>query len=222
MCHSTDSGIDIKAFQISNEGATIVKENLVKPAKDPLYLRVKKSHGNYLYPEISYFTKNEYDRDVIRKADPYLPTYHLIISLRHSFPKDPNPSFKSNSFAATLDINWNEVKAHTNQRGKVFYNRLLDFNLYMALGLNIGVEHPLVIGISELFKTGEASERELSQLLEELYEEFQPDIEQGDNALIEFVNQVMLMGFDEQQAREAAFVTGCSSVEAAINYILNA
>jgi len=107
LCYGTDRNqdpndkekkavVDLDAFQISNQGACLVKEGVIKPSKeDPIQFRVRKSNEKYIFPELQFMDVNEYGKDVIKRADPFFPALFFIIGLRQGVLRNnPKPKFK--------------------------------------------------------------------------------------------------------------------------------
>ena len=74
------------------------------------------------------------------KADPYFPNEYGIISLRHSFPKQPNPLFTSFEFpienrsTSSILQTKKAVLDHLQKyNGSSFFARLKDFHLLLYI-----------------------------------------------------------------------------------------
>jgi nuclear protein localization family protein 4 len=73
--------IEIEAYQVSDQCMALVKDGVITSSKDPKLMRVKKSKKRYI-PDVMYKDTNEYNLEVVRKAEPYLPTEFFIIPVQ--------------------------------------------------------------------------------------------------------------------------------------------
>jgi len=89
--------VELQAYQVSDQCIALVRDGIIAPAKKQNEMRVRKSKKLYI-PEVTFRAKDEYNHEVVRKAEPNFPIEFFIIPIRHSAPKIPNPLFKSNQF----------------------------------------------------------------------------------------------------------------------------
>jgi nuclear protein localization family protein 4 len=251
LVHGNKEGhIDVAAYQVSNQCAGLVRDGVIKAAKDPEFFRVRKSTNETLFPDIYYRRKNEYGFNVQTKAEPNFPTDFFVISVRHSFPKDPRPRFQKFTFPienrphrpqSARDVQ----KQLEGQHGTAFFDSLTDFHLLLFLLFNLpqDVYEKIIYGIKE---RGKLFDRDV-----------RPAIEQWINKQLggsaaptaatntpsntgaaapnnnsntggpknpreqEMREQLLLMGYSEQQANEALWATNYGSLEQAIEFLLN-
>ncbi|TIA91023.1 hypothetical protein E3P81_02268 [Wallemia ichthyophaga] len=93
-----NGGIDISAFQISDQGMALIDADIVEPSVEPSTLRMKESKPGKYIPDVFYRYKNEYGIDVKKNAKPCFPVEYLLVNLTHGFPNQSNPVFKSSVF----------------------------------------------------------------------------------------------------------------------------
>lgn len=139
-----EGNIEISAWQLSNQITRLIRDGAVRDAKEPQYLRVRPSKDNIIYPDVFYRHKNEYGFFVNSKADPDFPIEYALVSLRHSFPKDPQPLFKSidfpieNRMAYQVAPTGGAVLDHIKGlHGASYVNRLCDFHLLLFLSKHV-------------------------------------------------------------------------------------
>lgn len=140
---NAEGNIEISAYQMSNQVARLVRDGVVRATKkDPGMLRVRESTPETLYPDVYYNHRNEYNLMVQSKADPGFPNEFGIVSLRHSFPINPNPLFKLVAFPIenrTPSIpNPSQVQsAFHNKAGAAYAAALSDFHLILYVALQL-------------------------------------------------------------------------------------
>lgn len=93
-----DGGIDISAFQISDQGMALVDADIIEPSVEPSTLRMKESKPGKYIPDVFYRYKNEYGIDVKKNAKPCFPVEYLLVNLTHGFPNQSNPVFRNSVF----------------------------------------------------------------------------------------------------------------------------
>lgn len=95
---TAEGGIDVIAWQASENAEAMVKAGIVEPSVDPGVVRVRvPGEGEYV-PEVFYSFKNEYGLQVKMPARPTFPVEYLFVNVTHGFPVSPNPLFLSNAF----------------------------------------------------------------------------------------------------------------------------
>ena len=223
-----------------------MRDGVIKASKDPQFFRVRKSTDETLFPDIYYRRKNEYGFNVQTKAEPNFPTDFFVISVRHSFPKDPRPRFQKFSFPienrphrpqSARDVQ----KQLEGQHGTAFFDSLTDFHLLLFLLFNLpqDVFEKIIYGIKE---RGKLFDRDVRPAIEQWITK-----ELGGNASAtatttsattttapnsnlaapknprehEMREQLLLMGYSEQQANEALWATSYGSLEQAIEFLLS-
>jgi hypothetical protein len=194
-----------------------------------------------LFPDIYYRRKNEYGFNVQTKAEPNFPTDFFVISVRHSFPKDPRPRFQKFSFPienrphrpqSARDVQ----KQLEGQHGTAFFDSLTDYHLLLFLMFNLpqDVFDKIIFGIKE---RGKLFDRDVRPAIEQWINKQlggaavtgSPPVtpatatgaEPKNAREQEMREQLLLMGYSEQQANEALWATNYGSLEQAIEFLLN-
>ncbi|CAD6571324.1 MAG: nuclear protein localization protein 4 [Tremellales sp. Tagirdzhanova-0007] len=93
-----EGGIDVIAWQATEQGEAMVKAGLVEASVDPGVVRVRRAGEGEYVPEVFYSFKNEYGIQVKMPAKPTFPVEYLFVNITHGFPNEPNPLFLSHSF----------------------------------------------------------------------------------------------------------------------------
>jgi nuclear protein localization family protein 4 len=228
-----DGTVDVSAWQVSNQCAGLVRDGVIRASKDPSKFRVRKSKSaEVLYPDIFYRAKNEYGYQVLNKADPFFPVDFCIVSLRHSFPKEPHPKFSSFSFPIENrqpPPSMRDLQAEIRGKyGKVFLDTLSDFHLLLFLSyhLDSSTFDKLINGIKE---GGTLTDADVRPILESVIRKQLGDTTSATASSVgdhpqnrreaEFMQQLLLMGYSEQQAKEALWATNYSSIEQAVDFL---
>jgi hypothetical protein len=198
-----------------------------------------------LFPDIYYRRKNEYGFNVQTKAEPNFPTDFFVISVRHSFPKDPRPRFQKFNFPienrphrpqSARDVQ----KQLEGQHGTAFFDSLTDYHLLLFLMFNLpqDVFDKIIFGIKE---RGKLFDRDVRPAIEQwINKQLGGAAPTGSPAVTpattpatatraepknareqEMREQLLLMGYSEQQANEALWATNYGSLEQAIEFLLN-
>ena len=116
-----DGGIDVAAYQVSEQATAMVEADMIEASVDPGIVRVKeedRSHDSARYvPDVFFRFKNEYGLEVKKSAKPCFPVEYLLVNVRlfwkcclawsylfptqvsHGFPQNPSPLFRSIKFS---------------------------------------------------------------------------------------------------------------------------
>ncbi|KAI5449687.1 nuclear protein localization protein 4 [Naganishia albida] len=95
---SEEGGVDILAFQVTEQAVAMVQADMIEASVDPGTVRVKREEGDRYVPDVFYSYKNEYGIQVKDNAKPCFPVEYLLVNLTHGFPNDPNPLFQNIAF----------------------------------------------------------------------------------------------------------------------------
>ncbi len=76
-----ESNIDIQAYQISNIGMAMVRDEIVEASVDPALMRVKKSTSEQYVPEVFYKYKNKYGIMIKEAAKPTFHVDYLLVTV---------------------------------------------------------------------------------------------------------------------------------------------
>ncbi|KAK7694263.1 hypothetical protein QCA50_001443 [Cerrena zonata] len=94
-----DGGIDVSAYQVSEQACAMVDADMIEASVDPGIVRVKeedRSQDNARYvPDVFFRYKNEYGLEVKKSAKPCFPVEYLLVNVSHGFPQEPAPLFRS-------------------------------------------------------------------------------------------------------------------------------
>ncbi|KAH8120614.1 polyubiquitin-tagged protein recognition complex, Npl4 component, partial [Phellopilus nigrolimitatus] len=97
-----EGGIDINAYQASEQACAMVDADMIEASVDPGIVRIKledRSENAARYvPDVFFRYKNEYGIDVQKSAKPSFPVEYLLVNVTHGFPQNPSPLFLSNKF----------------------------------------------------------------------------------------------------------------------------
>lgn len=98
-----EGGIDVSAYQASDQAVAMVKADMIEASVDPGTVRLKddesqegklSTRARYI-PDVFYRYKNKYGIDIKENAKPCFPVDYLLVSLTHGFPDAPSPLFCS-------------------------------------------------------------------------------------------------------------------------------
>jgi len=91
-----EGGIDVSAYQASDQAVAMVKADMIEASVDPGIVRLKDDdqeiRARYI-PDVFYRYKNKYGIDIKENAKPCFPVDYLLVSLTHGFPDSPSPLF---------------------------------------------------------------------------------------------------------------------------------
>ncbi|THH04749.1 hypothetical protein EW145_g5290 [Phellinidium pouzarii] len=97
-----EGGIDISAYQVSEQACAMVDADMIEASVDPGIVRVKeedRSENAARYvPDVFFRYKNEYGIDVQKSAKPCFPVEYLLVNVTHGFPQNPSPLILSQNF----------------------------------------------------------------------------------------------------------------------------
>eukprot|EP00164_Ancoracysta_twista_P000202 GFYU01000293.1.p1 GENE.GFYU01000293.1~~GFYU01000293.1.p1 ORF type:complete len:614 (-),score=197.83 GFYU01000293.1:291-2132(-) len=139
LLSGTEEGsADIEAYQVSDQCASLVRDGIIFPGKaSKKKMRARKTDEDQYIPDVSYRQKNEYNLDVIEKADPGLPTDFFLIQIRHGAPKESNPVFPVHEFPVygrpTRSVTTNTLKEYLKRNPSNTGDNLKDWNLVLFL-----------------------------------------------------------------------------------------
>jgi nuclear protein localization family protein 4 len=95
---SETGDVCIEAMQVSNQCMGLVGDKIITAKPDNLkFVKVKRTTKRYI-PEVHYRSKGDYNVEVLKKAEPYMPTEFFLVMVNHSAPLQPKPLFKVNAF----------------------------------------------------------------------------------------------------------------------------
>ncbi|KAI0079865.1 polyubiquitin-tagged protein recognition complex Npl4 component [Panus rudis PR-1116 ss-1] len=97
-----DGGIDVSAYQVSEQACAMVDADMIEASVDPNIVRVKEEDrdedsARYV-PDVFFRYKNEYGLEVKKSAKPCFPVEYLLVNVSHGFPQEPSPLFRSIQF----------------------------------------------------------------------------------------------------------------------------
>jgi nuclear protein localization family protein 4 len=96
-----DGGIDVSAYQVSEQATAMVEADMIEASVDPGIVRVKeedRSHDSARYvPDVFFRYKNEYGLEVKKSAKPCFPVEYLLVNVSDSFKDIISPSTTNNS-----------------------------------------------------------------------------------------------------------------------------
>ncbi|KAH9836514.1 polyubiquitin-tagged protein recognition complex Npl4 component [Rhodofomes roseus] len=99
---TADGGIDVSAYQVSEQACAMVEADMIEASVDPGIVRVKeedRSEDSARYvPDVFFRYKNEYGLDVQKSAKPCFPVEYLLVNVSNGFPQNPSPVFHSATF----------------------------------------------------------------------------------------------------------------------------
>lgn len=83
---TADGGIDVSAYQVSEQACAMVETDMIEASVDPGIVRVKeedRSENSARYvPDVFFRYKNEYGLDVQKSAKPCFPVEYLLVNVR--------------------------------------------------------------------------------------------------------------------------------------------
>lgn len=94
---NVEGGIDVQAYQVSNNAMAMVEADIIEPSVEPGTMRVKDETATRYVPDVFYKYKNKYGVNVQENAKPCFPVEYLLVTLTHGFPSNPNPLFRAKS-----------------------------------------------------------------------------------------------------------------------------
>ncbi|KAI0793281.1 NPL4 family-domain-containing protein [Abortiporus biennis] len=97
-----DGGIDVSAYQVSEQACAMVEADMIEASVEPGIVRVKEEDrtqdsARYV-PDVFFRYKNEYGLEVKQSAKPCFPVEYLLVNMSYGFPQHPTPLFRSTNF----------------------------------------------------------------------------------------------------------------------------
>lgn len=140
---NSENQIHFEAYQISNQGMALVRDNCLVPTHDcPELASVKESSAEQYVPDVFYKYKDEFGNERTQLGRP-LPIEYLLIDLPSGFPKEEVYHFHKHSKepfpGCNRDAigefqNFGFVTKYFNQFSeKEFFDAVADFQLLIAL-----------------------------------------------------------------------------------------
>jgi nuclear protein localization protein 4 homolog len=239
-----EGDIEISAWQLSNQITRLIRDGAVRDAKEPQFLKSRPSKDGIIYPDVFYRHKNEYGFFVNSKAAPNFPVEYALVSLRHSFPKDPQPLFKSVDFPIENRPAYQNAPTGAavlaylqNLHGATFVSRLTDFHLLLFLKKYVDKQTFALIH-KAVTQPGSVIETEIRPRLEAQWAASQPaapkpaaaapsgnSASKGSDPAAarqqEMISQLTAMGYPADQAQQALWATNYVSVENALDLLLS-
>lgn len=84
-----EGGVDIAAYQVSEQACAMVEADMIEASVDPGIVRVKEEDRNEnsarYVPDVFFRYKNEYGLDVQKSAKPCFPVEYLLVNVRFDF-----------------------------------------------------------------------------------------------------------------------------------------
>jgi len=220
----------MKVYQVSDQCMGLVSAGIIASAKDESLLKIKKTTKRYI-PDILYRKIDKYKNNVITKADPTFPTEFFIIPLRQSAAKDPKPLFRQHKFP--IEHRENQVqtlalaKQHTEKLP--FNDALSDFHFLLYI-FNFLTSQPNFNEKSLLnicnYVVKKERENDVKLIFQDIFKSVQaqppkPTQNPPTNAKEQqIIDQLVAMGYNATQAKEAVWATGSSGVEQAMDFLL--
>jgi nuclear protein localization family protein 4 len=109
MSGTKEGGIDVTAYQVSEQACALVDADLIEPSVEPGIVRVKKEDrsaetARYV-PDVFFRYKNEYNLDVQKSAKPAFPVEYLLVNVGVQCVEwDQNSPFSGNSRVSCYPI----------------------------------------------------------------------------------------------------------------------
>lgn len=217
----TDDGrVEIQVFQASDQCMALVKDGIITVSDNPQFMRLKRLRRRYL-PDVVYTTKNEYNREVLQKANPNMPLEFFIIRLSEGAAKNPNPFFKSIQFPIENRSNKNQSLEMVNNQinSAPLHSALSDFHLLIYLAKKIDQNSMNTILEYILTQQNEDKVRAtLKQILENVTAPMKTTV-QGHPNEAEWISMLTSMGYSATQAQEALWATNYQGIENAIDFL---
>jgi nuclear protein localization family protein 4 len=90
-----EGGVEIEAYQVSNECLSLVKNDLIQPTFHPNHMMLRNIPQK---PTLQYRYVDKYGNAVSEIADPHFPIEYMLVTLSHGFPQISNPWFKAQKY----------------------------------------------------------------------------------------------------------------------------
>jgi len=156
--------VELQPYQVSDQLMSLVRDGLISSkAKQVDMLRIRHSKKQFI-PDVTYRGKDEYNNEVIKKAEPGVPIEFFILPIRHGAPKTPKPLLPSVQFPIENRMTAQQTAVAVKQIFDKFkIAGLKDFHLLVYMGLNTDAQTYATIA-SNLFKP--ESEAQLKQYMD--------------------------------------------------------
>jgi len=171
--------------------------------------------------------KDEYG-NVVTKAEKIFPSHYFIIGVNHGFPKEPNPTFKTNTFPIEnrgklgFDVpSWNHVKRQLEGKNNIkFIEALNDFHLLLYLATQ-EVDVNLLREIVEVIKQEQPDTQRIKKIQKDLQDAFSKSITpvSQENDLLSQLHNLM-PGFSLDECKIALQVSN-NDFGLAANFLLD-
>jgi len=229
LASGKDNTVEIEAYQMSNQGVALVRDKVIKPVKDDVKSFRIVQKQDYLYPDILWRDKDEYG-NMVTKAEKIFPSHYFIIGVNHGFPKEPNPTFKTNTFPIEnrgkfgYDVpSWNHVKRQLEGKNDIkFIEALNDFHLLLYLAvqdLDVNLLREIVEVIS--LKQDQLDTQRIKKLQKDIQDAFSKSTPPGsqENDILSELHTLM-PGFSLEECKIALQVSN-NDFGLAANFLLD-
>lgn len=97
-----EGGVDVSAYQVSEQGCAMVDADMIEASVDPNIIRVKEEdrtqeHARYV-PDVFFSYRNEYNLEVKKSAKPAFPVEYLLVTVRLFSPIHEKSRFSNISY----------------------------------------------------------------------------------------------------------------------------
>lgn len=79
---TADGGIDVAAYQVSEQACAMIDADMIEPSVDPGTVRVKEEEDGRYIPDVFFRFKNEFGIEVKQSAKPCFPVEYLLVTVR--------------------------------------------------------------------------------------------------------------------------------------------
>ena len=111
-----DGGIDIAAYQASEQACAMVEADLIEPSVEPGIVRVKdedrSTNAARYVPDVFFRYKNEYGLDVQKSAKPCFPVEYLIVNVRAKSLRFKDDTHRPIGFARVPATTYSHVQVN--------------------------------------------------------------------------------------------------------------
>ena len=224
-------------FQVSDQLAGMTRDGIVTTNPDPRFLQAVENEAIYV-PKILYDDTNEYDRAVVKEANPVFPPVPCWVDVNFAAPKVPNPLLPTHTFPVENRTFGGSAELALSKQihmSKPLTEVFGDFHFYLYLAKILDPETLSLVahGIVDRNQT----------VLKEALRRIQPLLPDGGNTPskpggaskpsatntggrqkhpkeAEWIAQLAQMGFPEAQARSALERSEWQGIESALAFLL--